>query len=225
MRPDWVMRGIAQLLRQFCSRTGNAAWIGISSLGPFSGAGGIPRRLGGRFETFSSIGIADGVIWRPDAGPDEPELWLAPSKTGYRAAFGQFARICLGAGSLDVANVQIDHVFPKKAGVLGGLAYVRMLAIPPESNMAAGRTLERAMVARNEDFGARGKETRMATYFAIGKATGFIGYERLPDDSGSAPNADLAKALMIHLRNFGLPADVLTPLDQQLLAHTASRLR
>jgi hypothetical protein len=226
MRPEWVTACIAQLVRQFCSNKGNEAWIGIASLDGFGGvlAGGLWRR-GGRFEVLSDIGIADGFVWRPDRGPDGPELWLSPTKTGYRDAYERFARRYLGASGLTGADVQIDHVFPKKAGALGGLAYVRMLAIPPESNMAAGRTLEREMVARNADFGARGKLTRMATYFSIGKATGFVGYERLPDDGASAINGELSAALIAYLRGFGLPADVLTALDQNLTAHTAGRLR
>jgi hypothetical protein len=226
MRPEWVTKGIAQLIRQFCSPGGNEAWIGIASL---DGFGGMPSnglwRPGGRFEVLSDIGIADGFLWRPDRGPDGPELWLSPTKKGYRDAYARFARRFLNAPGLDGADVQIDHVFPKKAGALGGLAYVRMLAIPPESNMAAGRTLEREMVARNNDFGARGKETRMATYFSVGKATGFTGYERLPDDGSSRINSDLSGALITYLRGFGLPGDVLTQLDQKLLTHTAGRLR
>jgi hypothetical protein len=226
MRPEWVTKGIAQLIRQFCSAQGNEAWIGIASLDGFGGApsGGLWRQ-GGRFEVLADIGIADGFVWRPDKGPDGPELWLSPTRKGYRAAYERFARRFLGAPGLDGADVQIDHVFPKKAGALGGLAYVRMLAIPPESNMAAGRTLEREMVARNDDFGARGKQTRMATYFSIGKATGFTGYERLPDDGSSPINSDLSAALIAYLRGFGLPGDVLTSLDQNLTTHTAGRLR
>ena len=225
MRPDWVTRGIAQLIRQFCDG-GNAAWIGIASL---DGFGGTPSnglwRSGGRFEVAPDVALSDGFIWRPDQGPDLPELWLAPTKTGYRAAYERFARRYLGASGLDGADVQIDHVFPKKAGALGGLTYVRMLAIPPESNMAAGRTLEKEMVARNEALGARGKPTRLATYFSIGKATGFTGYDRLPDDGSSPINPALSAALIAYLRGFGLPPGVLTALDQNLTAHTAGRLR
>jgi hypothetical protein len=225
MRPAWVTRGIAQLIRQFCSRGGNTAWIGVGSDQPLRGRqampGSGPMRDGGRIELMPNMPLSDGLVWLPNGGADDPELWLSPTKKGYRDAFDRFSRRYLGATGLDTANVQIDHVFPKKAGVMGGLAYVRMLAIPPESNMAAGRTLERAMVARNEDLGPRGKATRMATYFAVGKAAGFVGYEQMPDDEASQPNSDLASALMTHLRGFGLPADVLTALDQRL---TAGRL-
>jgi hypothetical protein len=226
MRPAWVTRGIAQLVRQFCSRGGNAAWIGVASLDGFHG---LPRnglcRLGGRYEPLPGLGIADGVVWRPDAGPDEPELWLSPTVTGYRPIFERFAQRYLGAPGLAAADVQIDHVFPKKAASLGGMRYVRMLAIPPDSNMAAGRTLERLMAGRNRSLGARRKATRMATYFAIGKASGFVGYERLPDDGASPANADLARALMAHLRGFGLPGDVLTDFDRSLTAGTIGALR
>jgi hypothetical protein len=121
--------------------------------------------------------------------------------------------------------VQIDHVFPKQAAALGGLAYVRMLAIPAASNMIAGATLERTMTERNVELGARGKRTRLATYYSIGKATGFIGYEGMPDGSDTPLNQAVARALIAHLRSIGLPTDVLTALDQRLTAGTAGVLR
>jgi hypothetical protein len=182
-------------------------------------------RDGSHYEVFPDLPLAEGFVCFPQPGMADPELWLAPTKTGYRNVYEKFARRYLGAAGLAGADVQIDHVFPKKAGIMGGLAYVRMLAVPPESNMAAGRTLERAMVARNEELGGRGKPVRMATYFAIGKATGFVGYEQMPDDEASAPNATLAAALMAHLRQFGLPSDVLSALDQKLTAHRAESFR
>lgn len=226
MRPAWVTRGIAQLVRQFCNQRGNAAWIGIASLDGFWGQ---PRnglfRAGGRCEAMPDLPIADGFVWQPDAGPDEPEFWLSPTRTGYRPLFERFAQRYLGAAGLDGAAVQIDHVFPKAAAALGGLAYVRMLAIPPDSNMAAGRTLERAMAERNRSLGPRRKRTRLATYFAIGKATGFAAYQQLPDDGQTPANAALARALLAHLAAFGLPAGVLTGFDQQLTADTAARQR
>ncbi|HUN41515.1 MAG TPA: hypothetical protein VMU81_14600 [Acetobacteraceae bacterium] len=230
MRPAWVKRAIEQLIRQFCSLRGNEAWIGISSRHSFSVvAGQIIRgglgRQGGHYEVLPDMPLDDGILWRPSSGRDDPELWLAPTKKRYRAAFERYAQRYLGAAGLTGADVQIDHVFPKKAGVLGGLSYVRMLAIPPESNMAAGRTLEREMVARNEDLGPRGKETRMATYFAIGKAAGFAAYEQLPDRDDSVGNRQLAAALMAHLRGYGLPADVLTALDRKLTEDTLGSIR
>lgn len=226
MRPAWVTRGIAQLIRQFCSDKGNAAWIGVASLDGLGGepANGLFRR-GGRYEAMPGLLLAQGFVWRPDAAGDVPELWLSPTLTGYRDRYEAFARRYLGAAGLTGADVQIDHVFPKRAGALGGMAYVRMLAIPPESNMAAGRTLERAMVERNDALGARGKPTRMATYFSIGKATGFTGYEQMPADAASPVNAALASALIAYLKGFGLPADVLTAFDRELLAGTARALR
>lgn len=226
MYPNWVTSGIAQLIRQFCDKDGNAAWIGVASL---DGLGGSPSnglwRRGGRYEPFGGLSISDAFVWRPTAQAEQPELWLSPTRTSYRDMFEQFARRYLGAPGLAGANVQIDHVFPKRAADLGGLAYVRMLAIPPESNMQAGATLERAMRDRNIALGPRSKRTRLATYFSIGKATGFIGYDGIPDDQDGTPNRELGRALLAHLRSFGLPADVLTEFDQKLTAGTAGRLR
>jgi hypothetical protein len=226
MQPTWVKNGIAQLIRQFCQTGGgNAAWIGISGFSDFSGKFPSLQRFGYGFADMPPMERAEGFVWRPNSLQDQPELWLSPTKRGYRKAFERFAQQFLGAPAL-TDSVQIDHVFPKKAGILGGLSHVRMLAIPPASNMAAGRTLERAMVARNEDLvGPRGKRTRMATYFAIGKAAGFVDYEQMPDDHHSVPNAALAASLMRHLRIFGLPQDVLTPLDEKLTGKRAATLR
>jgi len=224
MRPAWVQRGIADLIRQFCAPP-NAAWIGAASRDGLGGTpgGGLWRR-GGRWQPFPGLALADGFVWQPDAGPGLPELWLSPTRSGYRDIYENFARRHLGAPGLAGADVQIDHVFPKTAGALGGLAYVRMLAIPPDSNMAAGRTMERAMAERNRRHGPRAKRTRLATYVSIGKASGFTGYAALPED-GLGGNAALAGALFAHLRRFGLPPDVLTALDQRLTAGTAGLTR
>lgn len=224
MRPSWVTRQIADFLAQFCAPGGNAAWIGVRDL---AGLGGAPQdglwRRGGRLEVAPDLSLSEGFVWRPEASTQCPELWLAPEKSGYRRAFERFAVRELGAAGLDGADVQIDHVFPKVAARRGGLAYVRMLAVPPESNMAAGRTLEKAMVARNDELGPRAKRTRLATYFSVGKATGFDGYEGLPDEEAGG-NMTLAGALMAHLRDFGLPAEVLTAIDARLTADRAGSL-
>ncbi len=225
MRPGWVKRQIDAMVAQFCSRAGNEAWIGVQGL---DGLRNRPEnfmfRRGGCLEVMSGLPLSDGFVWRPDSSTGLPELWLSPTKSGYRAIFERFARRELGAAGLEGANVQIDHVFPKKAGSLGGMAYVRMLAVPPESNMAAGRTLEKAMVARNEELGARGKANRKATYFAIGKATGFKAYDSLPNGDKRAA-AILAAALIAHLRAYGLPADVLSDFDKQATADTLNWIR
>ncbi|MBR0670113.1 hypothetical protein [Neoroseomonas soli] len=225
MRPSWVTRQIGDFVAQFCASGGNEAWIGVQTL---DGLGGAPQgglwRQGGRLEVAPDLSLSEGFVWRPDDAARVPELWLAPEKTGYRRAFERFAVRELGASGLEGADVQIDHVFPKGAGRLGGLAYVRMLAVPPESNMAAGRTLEKAMVARNDALGPRAKPARMATYFSVGKATGFDGYDSLPDEEEGG-NLGLAGALIAHLRGFGLPGDVLTDLDAMLTADRARSLR
>lgn len=224
MRPEWVTRQIAGLLEQFCAPGGNAAWIGVQGL---NGLSGMPEaglwRQGGRMEPAPDLDASEGFVWRPETG-GVPELWLAPEKTGYRRAFERFAVRELGAPGLDGADVQIDHVFPKGAGRAGGLGFVRMLAVPPESNMAAGRTLEKAMVGRNAALGARAKVTRLATYFSVGKAAGFVGYEGLPDEEGEG-NLAMATALMAHLRDFGVPGEVLSAFDARLAADRAGDLR
>lgn len=229
MRPAWVTRQIANLVAQFCAGSGNAAWIGVSDREMLATVdrGSVrvaPFRLGGGYRLLPGLAIEDGFVWVPEATGGEPELWLSPTKTGYREIFENFAKRFLGAPGLAGAEVQIDHVFPKKAGALNGLAYVRMLAIPPESNMAAGRTVERAMAGRAAA-APRGKLVRLATYYTIGKATGFAGYDRLPDGEDANANRPAVTALFAHLRGFGLPPDVLTALDARLTADTLTRHR
>lgn len=226
MYPAWVTSGIASLIRQFCDPRGNAAWIGVASLDGLGGmsSGRLWRQSGG-YEVMAGLPISEGFVWRPTAADVQPELWLSPTRASYRDTFERFAQRYLGAAGLVGANVQIDHVFPKRAADLGGMAYVRMLAVPPESNMMAGATLEHGMRDRNLALGRRGKRTRLATYFSIGKATGFTGYDGIPDDQDGAPNQALGRALLAHLRAFGLPADVLTDFDAQLTGRSAGRLR
>lgn len=229
MRPAWVTRQVACLVAPFCAGTGKAARIGVSDREMLATVdrGGVrsgPFRLGGGYRLLPGLVIEDGFVWVPDAADGEPELWLSPGRTGYRDVFERFATRFLGASGLAGAEVQMDHVFPKKAGALDGLAYVRMLAIPPESNMAAGRTVERAMAGRAAA-APRGKLVRLATYCTIGKATGFAGYERLPDSEDARANRPAVTALFAHLRGFGLPPDVLTALDARLTADTLVRHR
>jgi hypothetical protein len=215
MRPAWVTRQIKDFVDQFVA---DATLIGVANtdmlLRRYGTGPGAPAV---RIELLGYLPKSDGFVWHPPAGRGLPQLWLSPTKTGYRDIFERFARRYLGAQGLAAADVQIDHVFPKKAGSMGGMAYVRMLAVPPASNMAAGRTLEKEMVARNGELGGRRKLTRTANYFSVGKATGFIGYTALPDDDeASGANAAQAAALMAHLRAWGLPSSVLTALDLQL---------
>jgi hypothetical protein len=180
-------------------------------------------REGGRFEVMAELPLSEGFLWLPDGG-GEPELWLDPRRKGYRGIFESFARRRLGAPGLAGADVHIDHLFPKKAGALNGLAYVRMQAAPPESNMAAGRTVEREMAARAALVPGR-RRGRHATYVTIGKATGFAGWESLPDSRDAGANADAVRALFAHLRGFGVPQSILSGLDMQLTAHTLTRIR
>ena len=228
MRPAWVTRQITAFVRQFC-RSSAEAWIGAGSIEGFEPVDrSRPRaRLmrdfgaGGRRILMAGLDRADGFVWRPADPHGEPELWLDPTLKGYRRVFERFSQSFCGAPGLDGAHVQIDHVFPKKAGALDGLAYVRTLAIPPESNQAAGRTMERAMAERARAVG-NGKLVRHATYVSIGKATGFSGWESLPDSDDALANRPLVDALFVHLRGFGLPDSVLTEFDATL---TANRLR
>lgn len=228
MRPAWVTRQIAAFVRQFAGAPGEA-WIGVDSLAGFEPVDRTRPSLrlmrdfgaGGRYELLPGLSLDNGFIWRPAGAEAEPELWLDPTVSGYRATFERFANRFLGASGLSSANVQIDHVFPKKAGSLDGLAYVRMLAIPPDSNMAAGRTVERAMADRARARG-NGKLVRHATYVSIGKATGYSGWDSLPNSTDASANQPAVRGLFAHLRTFGLPPDVLSDLDQTL---TAGRLR
>lgn len=224
MRPAWVTRQIDDFVAQFVA---GPTLVGVASIDmlrlAYVTAPGAPAAS---LSLLGAMPQSEGFIWRPPPGRGLPQLWLAPTKTGYRDAFERFAQRELGAAGLSAADVQIDHVSPKKAAVMGGMAYVRMLAIPPESNMAAGRTLEKQMVARNEELGGRVKVTRTATFFSVGKATGFTGYPSLPDEDETAPaNAAVAAALMAHLRAWGLPGSVLTALDQRLTARNLARQR
>jgi hypothetical protein len=228
MQLAWVTRQITVLLSQFSAKSGNAAWIGISDkemLAPIDYT--VPRRapfrLGGGYLPGIDPGLKGGFVWQPDKS-GEPELWLPPAQSQWRDVFEYFARRYLRAPGLSAAHVQIDHVFPKKAAVLDGLAYVRMLAVPPDSNMAAGRTVERAMAERASVM-PRGKLVRLATYYSIGKACGFSNYNALPDSSDANANLPVVRSLFAFLKGLGLPPDVLTTLDAKLTADTLTTHR
>ena len=220
MVPGWLKRHIDDFVLQYCKDP--PVTIAVRDIAALRLA--FLAQQGARLETMPGLPLADGFVWHPAPGRGLPQLWLAPSYGSYRATFEAFARRHLGAAGLHEAVVQIDHVFPKRAAALGGLGYVRMLAVPPESNMAAGRTLEKAMVARNQAWGPRARHTRNATPFSIGKAVGFRGYEALPGGTAAA-NAALVARLMAHLAAWGLPGDVLGPLAARLSADTAAKQR
>jgi hypothetical protein len=229
MRPGWVTRQIANFVMQFCN---DLAWIGIGDREMLSPGGWknpanpgamILRQGGGGYLAINDPTLKGGFVWAPKTG-GEKELWMPPAQGDYRDVFEIFAKRYLGAAGLTGADVQIDHVFPKKAAILDSLAFVRMLAIPPESNMAAGRTVERAMAAR-ATVSPRGKLVRLATYYSVGKATGFTGYAALPDSTSAQGNTAIVNALFKYLRNFGLPGEVLTALDARLTSETLVRHR
>ncbi len=235
MLPSWAQRAIIAFVESFALTSGET-WIGVASREGFLPVDrsrshrGVMRGLGhgGTIALLPGLPLSDGFVWQPARGHGGPggetEFWLSPARADHRALFERFAQRHLGAPGLDGAGVQIDHLFPRTAGALDGLAYVRMLAIPPAANMAAGRTVERAMAARAR--AAPGtKRVRHATYVSIGKATGFAGWQSMPDSANSAANRAAVAALFSHLRAFGVPAGVLTSLDAGLTAHTLTRLR
>ncbi len=225
--PGWVKRQIEALLTQFCARSGNAAWIGIADRIHFSRPAGGPARpwrMGGGFASFAGLDINEGFVWEPEDPAAQPELWLNPAKQGYRPIFERFAQRRLGASGLGGLGLDVDHVFPKATAIASTIRYVRMLAIPSGGNRAAGRTVEKHMVAGARE-APRAKMTRMATYVSIGKAAGFEGWTSLPDSDDASSNMEAVRALFLHLRGMGLRADVLTALDMRLTAHRLTSLR
>jgi hypothetical protein len=58
----------------------------------------------------------------------------------------------------------------------------------------------------------------------IGKATGFVGWESLPDSADAQANMPVVRALFAHLAAHGIPADF-PDLEQRLTAHTLTRIR
>jgi hypothetical protein len=223
MRPAWVKRQIESLIAQFAKPPAIIAVADRDMLAPkavfmSTGTGSRLWRQGGGYLAVNDPALKGGFVWGPD-GVGEKELWMPPEQADYRAAFEHFAKRYLGASGLAAANVQIDHVFPKKAAIRDRLKFVRMLAIPPESNMAAGRTVERYMAAAAA-LRPRDKRMRSATFYTIGKATGFAGYTALPDSDSAAGNTAIVGALFKYLRSYGLPPAILTELDAMLTAST-----
>lgn len=219
MRPAWVKRQIESLIVQVTRPPAIIAVADREMLAPVSVIKSArPRnrawRQGGGYLAINDPTLKGGFVWAPDDG-GEKELWMPPEQTDYRTAFENFAKRYLGASGLAGANVQIDHMFPKKAAIRDGLKFVRMLAIPPESNMAAGRTVERYMAAAAA-LKPKDKVMRQATFYTIGKAVGFAAYKSLPDSISPAGNRPIVGSLFKYLRAYGLPPDILTDLDAML---------
>ncbi|WP_337875718.1 hypothetical protein [Elioraea sp.] len=221
---DWppaLQQQVRTLVRQFLA--GGEAWIGIAGI-EFLGVGGPQRtgtmRAGGRLEPLGNRPLDRAFVWVQGA---EPELWADPRASSYRDLFDEFARTRLGLAGRPTTGFNIDHVFPKSAAAVDDMSHVRMLAIAAASNQAAGRTLEKAMKQRAVKAAGR-KRIRHATWMTIGKATGFIGWESLPDSADANANMPLVHALFAHLAARGIPADF-PDLEQRLTAHTLTRIR
>jgi hypothetical protein len=154
---------------------------------------------------------------------NEPQLWVDPDDDSYRDMYRFFARSRLKVGAaLDGDTYNFDHMFPRTAGALDGLSHVRMIAIAPKPNQSAGRTLEKRMAQRART-AAGGKVLRSATWMTIGKAAGFEGWDRLPDNDVAA-NLPVVAALFAHLASLGIlpPAGAV---ERGLTAATLGRIR
>jgi hypothetical protein len=238
--PEPLRQQVRALVRQMgldrqCPRTPGEAWIGVTSIDPFRRTRTHPAmpRSNGRLETLGSEPVARAFVW---VDGSEPELWVDPQASGYRDLFDVFARTRLGLAGRPASGFNIDHVFPKTAGALDGLTHVRLMAIGAVSNQSAGRTLERAMAGRARaaqerreairqqgDTPREPKPIRHATFMTLGKATGFAGWEHLPDSSDPKANRALVQALFAHLAACGIHADF-PAIEQDLTAHTLTRI-
>lgn len=223
---DWppaVRRQIGALWTQFKHAPGSA-WIGIASIAPFLAAGATENvaayHFRRRIEPLGNRPLSRAFVWMQGG---EPELWVDPTASGYRDLYDEFARTRLGLTGRPTTGFNIDHVFPKTAGALDGLSHVRMLAIAAPSNQAAGRTLEKAMAQRARTAPSH-KTFRHAVWMTIGKATGFVGWEALPDSTDASANLPLVRALFAYLAARGMPADF-SDVEMHLTAHTLTRIR
>ncbi|MCK8783280.1 hypothetical protein M0638_02650 [Roseomonas sp. NAR14] len=220
--PAPLRRQVQTLLDQFLRAPGSA-WIGIAGIDRLGSPGVISStmRLGGRLETLGSRPTTRAFVWVQGT---EPELWVDPTDTGYRDLYDEFARERLGLPGRPPGGVfNIDHVFPKATAALDGLSHVRAIAVPADSNQAAGRTLEKAMKQRADSGLGSGKEIRHATWMSIGKAAGFTGWESLPDGRSAAGNAKVVQALFADLAGKGITPPAGT-LEHGLTAHTLTRI-
>lgn len=222
---DWPAPLRAQfqaLLRQFMKGEGEA-WIGIAAIECLGATGSFigTRRRGGRVETLGVQPLTRAFVWMDGAAP---ELWVDPRDKRYRELFDQFARERLGlAGRPGGTDWNVDHVFPKAAGVLDGMSHVRVLGIGAAGNQSLGRTVEKAMKQR-ADTAPGTKRIRHATWMTIGKAAGFAGWETLPHGKDAAGNQAAVTALFGYLAQLG----ILPPagrVEHGMTAHTLTRIR
>ncbi len=219
MVPDWpagLRRQLQALLDTFLNDP--PALIGTSSIALLAGASSI--RGGVRVQTLGDYPLARAFVLVRGA---EPELWVDPDDNSYRDIYRRFARERLGVTeALEGDRFNFDHMFPRTAGALDGLSHVRMIAIAPRPNQAAGRTVEKRMAQRARAQPGR-KILRSATWMTIGKAAGYEHWESLPADSQGG-NAAAVAALFAHLASIGIqpPAG---EIEIAATAHTLGRIR
>ncbi|HEY4251020.1 MAG TPA: hypothetical protein VGM87_07460 [Roseomonas sp.] len=220
--PPILQRQVQVLVDQFLTGDGSA-WIGIAGIerlgasGRFSGT----MRVGGRIEALGAHALTEAFVW---VQGNDPELWLDPRSPKYRDLYDEFARTRLGlAGRPTGIAWNIDHVFPKAAGALDGMTHVRAMAIASGGNQSLGRTVEKAMKGRADGVPGR-KLIRHATWMTIGKASGYEGWQKLPDSAAAAGNTAEVGNLFAFLAGRGIvpPAGAL---EQGLTSFTLTRIR
>lgn len=210
-------------VEQFVDRPANSAWIGVASVDNMLARNGKKtRRLNGRVVSLGNEHESEMFVWEPDRDSWAPELWISPTYPQYRSVYAGFLGEYWPGADIDEVSNHVDHVFPKDAAVLGGLSHVRLLAIPTRPNVSAG-TFEKLMKARNVLYGARPKQTRMATWYSLGKAMGYVGYAGLQTLEG---RRRIAARLMQAFRDAGAPEEITeSELDEELLLETLANLR
>ena len=221
--PTWMKEQHRTFMEQLVDRPANSAWIGVASVDNLLGRNGKrTRRRDGHVVLLGNEPENEVFVWEPAKSSWSPELWIAPNRVDYRSVYERFLKVYWPGSDINEVSNHVDHVFPKAPATLGGLSHVRLLAIPQRSNVSAG-TLEKQMKARNIVRGARGKQTRLATPYSLGKAMGYVGYADLQTLDG---RRRIAAGLMQALREVGTLEEITeSGLAEELLIKTLADLR
>ena len=141
-----------------------------------------------------------------------PELWARPDYSDYDGLFDIVSRQYYGVAWSSIASGQdwnVDHMYPHTAAELSQVKYVRLTPIDAKANTSMGRNIEKQMARRAREINAGNEPGQVplagrrpvltATFFTLGKLTGFHDAIKLPQDRNDFADQSVIDRLDAHV--------------------------
>jgi hypothetical protein len=202
------------LIGQFADDKGNGAYIACSDL-HFMEETRCRNSKGnkvGQVLPVEGTSIENAFVLVDAEG--KHELWARPDYSDYAGVYDKYTKKYYGVEWSKIASGDdwnVDHLFPRTAGEIKSMKYVRLTAIDKRANGLMGCTIESQMAKRAREAESlpaeAGRAKRgprpvlMATPFTIGKMTAFHDSIRLPKDRSDFADLGVTQRLAVHVSN------------------------